>query len=160
MPYTMTRWACIVLLVGWPRAWRIADQIQLCRGQVVIGHRAPASRGVTKVLGWYHWQCNWGCLEGQHEGHNWSRWHWEWCQGCRLGWWHQGRWPQPHCWPGWYVCWSLLGCGWKRVRRGSRGITCGQGHWLERAQIFFLHQGEPSCCGHQRTVPRDWSGVW
>ena len=98
---TMAVWPCVILLVGWPWAWRVADRIWRCRGQVVIGHWAPTTRGVTKVLGWCCWWCNWGhwhrfwqCLEG---------WHWGCTQSgqCWLGWCHQGRWPQLHCWPGW-----------------------------------------------------------
>src|SRR5882724_10614064 len=75
--FTMTRWACIVLLVGWPWAWWIANRVLLCRGRIGIGHRAPAARGITKVLGWYCWWCDWGFLEGWHKGCNWSRQHWE-----------------------------------------------------------------------------------
>src|SRR5882724_4383616 len=74
--FTMTRWACIILLVGQPLAQRIADWVQLGRGQIVIGHWAPVARGITKVLGWYFWQCDWGCLEGWCD---WGRWNWEWC---------------------------------------------------------------------------------
>jgi len=32
-------------------------------------------------------------------GHNWNRRHWEWCRGCRLGWW-----PRLRCWPGVMSC--------------------------------------------------------
>jgi len=51
--FTMTMWTCIVLLVRWPWAQQVANRVQLCRGWIVIGHLAPAARGLTEVLGWY-----------------------------------------------------------------------------------------------------------
>ena len=101
-------WTCVVLLVRWPCARWVADRVWLHRGQIVIGNWPPATRGLTEVLGWCCWWCDW------------NRWYWEWCQGCRLGQWHRGWWPRLHCWPGWYVCWSLLGCGQKVVRGAGR----------------------------------------
>jgi len=35
----------------------VTDQIQLCRGRVVVVHQAPSSRWVTKIL----WGCRRGC---------------------------------------------------------------------------------------------------
>src|SRR5882724_11669950 len=67
----MTLWTCIVLLVGWTWARWVADRVRLRRGQVVIGHRAPATRGVTEVQWWYRWRDNLGC-----DG---SGWHGKWC---------------------------------------------------------------------------------
>src|SRR5882724_12372503 len=108
-------WICVILLVSWPWAWQVADRVWLHRSWIVIGHWAPATRGLTEVLGWYCWWCDWWCLEGWPWGQGWNRWHWEWFQGCRLGLWHQGWWPQLCCWPDWYVRQSLLGCSQKGV---------------------------------------------
>src|SRR5882724_7686835 len=66
--FPVTMWTCVVLLVWWPQSWQITDRIWLCRGQIVIGHLAPAAWGVTKVLGW----CHWWFREGRSEGHDWS----------------------------------------------------------------------------------------
>jgi len=63
----VTLWTCVVLLVGWPRAQRIANRVRLRRGRIVIGHWAPATRGITEVRWWYRW---WDNL-----GHDWSGWH-------------------------------------------------------------------------------------
>src|SRR5882724_5894376 len=97
--FNVTMLPCVVLLIGWPQAQWVTDRIRLGRGWIVVGHQAPWSRGVTKVLGWCDWGCDWGCwhccwwcLEGRHEGHDWNGQHWEWCRGCWLGRWHWGRW--------------------------------------------------------------------
>jgi len=36
--FTMTMWTCVVLLVRWPWARWVADQVQLHRGWIVIGN--------------------------------------------------------------------------------------------------------------------------
>src|SRR5882724_11299253 len=81
----MNIWTCVVLLVGWPWAWRVTGWIWLCGCQVVVGHRTPAARGITNVLRWCCWRGKWGC--------DWSVWHGKWCQGCWLRLRHWGRWP-------------------------------------------------------------------
>src|SRR5882724_2773843 len=99
---TVTMWTCVVLLVGWPQAWWVADQVQLHRGQIVIGHQAPATKGLSKVLWWYCWRGDWG--------HDWSGRHWKWCCRCWLSQCHWGWWPRLCCWPDWGVHRLLLGC--------------------------------------------------
>ena len=51
--------SCIGLLIGWPGTRWVTDQAQLCRGLIVVGHQTPATRGVTEMLQWCHWCCDW-----------------------------------------------------------------------------------------------------
>src|SRR5882724_1880020 len=113
--FTVTMWTCIVLLVRWPQARWVSNQVWLCRGRIVIGHWASATRGLTEVLGWYCWWCNWWCPEGQPWGATGTGGTGNGAEGagwvCGMG----GGWPQLRCLPDWYVLQSLLGCGQKGV---------------------------------------------
>src|SRR5882724_436767 len=133
-------WTSVVLLVEWPRTWRGADRVQLRRGWIVVGHWAPTARGVTKVLWWCHL---WGDL-----GCKWSGWHWKWCWGCWLGWWHRGRWPRLRCWPDWGVRLMLVRCSRKEVMRGRWGVARGRCHRPDCAQVILSHLCEPACRGY------------
>src|SRR5882724_7040959 len=148
----VTIWTRVVLLVGWPRAWRVPDWIRLCGCRVVVGHRTPAARGITDVLRRCCW---WG-----KQGCDWSGWHGKWCRGCWLFLQHRGQWPRLRCWPDWGVRRSLLGGDRRETMRGRRRIAMGQGRRPVGTQVLLLCLREHVCRVHQPAVPRGWSGVW
>src|SRR5882724_5657396 len=148
----MTIWTRVVLLVGWPRARRVTDWIWLRRCQVVVGHRTPATRGVTDVLRRCCWQGKRGC--------DWSGWHGKWCRGCWLCLRHWGQWPRLCRWPDWGVRRSLLWGDRRETMRGRQRIAMGQGRRPVGMQILLLRLHEHVCRVHQPAVPRGRLGVW